>query len=135
MIGASPDGLNGDGDIILEVKCPIVLEEIHPGMIQQLTPNQRKNYCLTINSQNQFELKKSHAYYYQVQCQLFVTGRKLAHFIVQSPLGCIIVPVLYDHDFAIEIAENVKKNYVSEFVPEFIEQRVPRKLKRFTMQQ
>jgi hypothetical protein len=79
FLGASPDGLwNG---CVVEVKCPFVMQKLHPTEIEKLLPNQRRNFFCDKKNDNLF-LKKSHKYHYQVQLQLFVTGLKLAKFIV-----------------------------------------------------
>jgi hypothetical protein len=79
FLGASPDGLwNG---CVVEVKCPFVMQKLHPTQIEKLLPNQRRNFFCNKKT-DKLCLKKSHKYYYQVQLQLFVTGLKLAKFIV-----------------------------------------------------
>jgi hypothetical protein len=79
FLGASPDGLwNG---CVVEVKCPFVMQKLHPTEIEKLLPTQRRNFFCD-KKNDKLWLKKSHKYYYQVQLQLFVTGFKLAKFIV-----------------------------------------------------
>ena len=47
-LGCSPDGILATDEKItgfLEIKCPFVLENIHPSDIQELNPKQRYGLC------------------------------------------------------------------------------------------
>jgi hypothetical protein len=79
FLGASPDGLwKGH---VLEVKCPYILREHHPLDIEKLTPGQRNAFCCQ-KVNGALKLKHSHKYFWQIQCQLFVTGATMAKFII-----------------------------------------------------
>lgn len=68
--GTSPDRYVGD-DGLLEIKCPYI------------TSNHIKNVA-RLNNQLDF-LKLNEQYYYQVQHQMYVTGRKWCDFISFDP--------------------------------------------------
>ena len=78
--GTSPDGLvtcSCCGDGCLEIKCPYTLKDDNSQM--------KDISWLVLKDQGIYELKNSHPYYFQVQCQLFLTGRRYCDFVVWSP--------------------------------------------------
>jgi len=79
IIGASPDGMircNCCGDGVLELKCPLCLAE---------TDDFASLKYLQENNTSNFELKEKHPYFYQVQTQMFCTGKGYADFFIWSP--------------------------------------------------
>jgi hypothetical protein len=68
-------------DCVIEAKCPFIMQFLHPLEIEKLQTSQKRSFCCT-KVDGSLKLKKSHKYYYQVQTQLFVTGTKLAKFII-----------------------------------------------------
>jgi hypothetical protein len=78
--GAAADA-PGMSDCVIEVKCPFIMQYLHPLEIEKLQTSQKRAFCCTKVNGN-LKLKTSHKYYYQVQTQLFVTGSKLAKFII-----------------------------------------------------
>jgi hypothetical protein len=79
FLGASPDGLWKG--CVIEVKCPFILRDYHPVDIEKLSPSQQRTFCCE-KVNGTLRLKKSHKYFWQVQCQLFVTGATEAKFII-----------------------------------------------------
>ena len=79
FIGASPDGwveclCCGKG--LVEIKCPLCLEG-------KKIENMGSNFCLGKNAGDVVStLKRDHAYYYQVQVQMHVSGRRYCDFVV-----------------------------------------------------
>ena len=66
-LGAFPDGLvecKCCGKGVLEVKCPFCHKE-------NLPKDDETGFCM-VKSDGMWSLKRSHAYYYQVQLQLYV---------------------------------------------------------------
>ena len=80
-LGASPDGKvcdNGETGL-LEVKCPFSARNMT--IKEAVSPNSGlRNFFLTCDGDN-FSLKKSHPYWYQVQGQLLVSGAKFCDFV------------------------------------------------------
>ena len=79
-IGASPDGIinctcHGKG--VLEIKCPFC----HHETSIQTAATEDSKFCLKL-SDGKLHLDQSHAYYYQVQTQLFVCNLDYADFCV-----------------------------------------------------
>jgi hypothetical protein len=78
FIGASPDAIQDD--LVIEIKCPFTLRKVLPTNLEILTPAQRgAHFNEKVNGV--MKLKRSHKYFVQVQCQLFVTGCKMARFV------------------------------------------------------
>lgn len=78
FIAASPDRLVTDGkeEGLLEVKCPITKK----GMTPEAACQDKKFCCEMVNGE--VTLKTTHAYYYQVQGQMAVTGHTWCDFVV-----------------------------------------------------
>ena len=79
FIGASPDGVvdcSCHGKGVLEIKYPFC----HCNSTIQSAATDRK-FCLQ-QSGERLRLDKNHAYYYQIQTQLFVCGVEHADFCV-----------------------------------------------------
>ena len=92
FLAASPDGLIGD-DKLLEVK------KIHPkdneGLLEALV---RRRICKK-NGKGRLILNPTHSYYYQVQQQLFCSGRKVEDFVASDGDSMYIDTVKYDEAF------------------------------------
>lgn len=73
FVGASPDGYvscSCCGTGIIEIKCPFC-----KGISVNEATNQT-GFCLEKDEAGTLRLKRDHAYYYQVQMQLFVTNKQ-----------------------------------------------------------
>jgi hypothetical protein len=79
FIGASPDGFWKG--CVIEVKCPYILCNKEPWDLEGLTAQQKRNLCVEKVDGN-LKLKRRHKYFWQIQCQMFVTGTTKAKFIV-----------------------------------------------------
>ena len=80
-IGATPDGIVSCtccGRGVLEIKCPYC----HKGEDIEYAAAQDKKFCLRPSSDGPLHLHKAHAYFYQVQSQLFVCGVEYCDFCV-----------------------------------------------------
>ena len=92
FLAASPDGLIGD-DKLVEVK------KVHPkdneGLLESLV---RRRICKK-NGKGQLILNPTHSYYYQVQQQLFCSGRKVEDFVASDGDSMYIDTVKYDEAF------------------------------------
>ena len=80
-IGASPDGKVKCSCCtigVVEIKCPFC----HRNDTINDSVTQDKKFCLNENTDGTLTLDRSHAYYYQVQTQIFVCGVEYADFVV-----------------------------------------------------
>lgn len=96
FLGASPDAMVSCaccGNGCLEVKCPYLLKNLEMGQYLDL-----KTSPLTCEA-GEVSLKRSHAYYYQVQVQLKVTDSKYCDFVIWSPKGFFHERIFPDENF------------------------------------
>ena len=80
-LGASPDGVvecDCCGRGVIEIKCPFSCRERSFSKASEDSPS----FCLGTNEDGQFQLKKNHAYYYQVQLQMKLCDLNYADFII-----------------------------------------------------
>ena len=98
QLGCSPDGLVCDpsaGYGLLEVKCLKLLQDFSPSELLQAAKSGNipsrtlQSACFRIVN-NQLVLRTSHAYYYQVQYQLGVSGFKWCDFVFVVTEGASI---------------------------------------------
>ena len=78
FLGATPDGSVSCaccGMGVVEIKCPYC----HRGETVE-TASQDKKFCLIKNSDGKLALDHTHAYYYQIQTQLFVANVEYCDF-------------------------------------------------------
>lgn len=105
ILGASPDGIVqcdccGMGSI--EVKCPYRLKD---GMLMNEFVK-LKNCFLYEDSKGNFNLKKKHDYYFQIQLQMFVSETKYCDFIVWSKRYLSVERIFINEQF---LDENLAK--------------------------
>ncbi|KAM4537015.1 uncharacterized protein PAE49_021422 [Odontesthes bonariensis] len=100
FLGASPDGLVSCaccGDGLLEIKCPFSGKDVG---LQAAAEN--RGFCLQL-SNGAYNLQRDHGYYYQVQAQLFVTGKQHCDFVVwctkEGNQELFIERIAADHQF------------------------------------
>lgn len=94
--GASPDAVvscDCCGKGCVELKCPFILSKDNKSHTDM--------YWLQCDHRGvPVDLDKDHEYYYQVQCQLFVTNYSYCDFVVWSPFLPLVVLRIYpDKDF------------------------------------
>ena len=78
ILGASPDGFVGPS-ALLEVKCPYSQRNSTIAEAVEVP-----SFCLFVEEQG-YALKKTHAYWHQVQGQLHQTDRDLSYFVGTTP--------------------------------------------------
>ncbi|XP_064472852.1 uncharacterized protein LOC135387680 [Ornithodoros turicata] len=127
FLGASPDRLVKDGNEVgqLEVKCPAS----KAGQTVQHACTD-KAFCAELANGNVC-LKRSHAYYYQVQGQLGVTGKPWCDFVICTNHPelhhCLSVERIYfDKDFWKEMCEGLLYFYRFAVIPELLTRRIRR---------
>lgn len=116
FLGASPDGLvdcECCSSGVLEVKCPYSCR----GSDVDVAVEDRK-FCLGKEEDGQYFLKKDHAYYYQVQLQIFLCSAKYCDFIVYTGNAPTVVRVQPDEEFMTSNLEAVTKFFKLCVLPE-----------------
>jgi hypothetical protein len=124
-LGASPDGLVYcahcvDKAGVLEIKCPYKFREKTP-----LDAAKEKSFCSEIVD-GSLKLKRNHAYYYQVQGQMAICGRKWCDFFIWTLKGSSVERIQFDEDLWILSLQKLYTFYVTAIVPELFTERVKR---------
>ena len=122
-LGATPEGLIDDGAII-EVKCP----ESAASLSSEEAVSAKKLQYLKLEN-NELKLKRTHRYYYQVQGQLNITGRKYCIFAVWTPKGLFCERIERCEEFWQNMEPKLTKFYVNCILPEIIDPRFTRNMK------
>ena len=120
-IAASPDGIVTEADTgkrlgLLEVKCPYK----HRNRTVREACKDR-DFCLELNGDS-YALKRDHAYFTQVQCQLAATGLQHADFVVHTNKETAMAPVEFDAKFWGETVPKLEKFYTEAVVPHLEQQ-------------
>ena len=104
-LAACPDGLIGE-DTVLEIKCPFAARDrpINPTTVPFLE-----------DTDGVLCLKNKHDYFFQVQGQMFVTGRSLCKFVVFTKVDMKVLLVKADKTFQENMMSKLDKFY-SDFV-------------------
>ena len=112
-IGASPDGIGSCdccGEFLIEIKCPYCKRD------SEISDSID---CLqTVN--NNLELRRTHQYYYQVQCQLLVTMKEFCDFVVWTNEDMLIERVVRDTTLCEEITRKCEEFFKAAILPELI---------------
>ena len=112
MLGASPDGLIAE-DYVLEMKCQFSQRE------EPLKDSLRKKaFCLERSGSTYF-LKKNHAYWHQVQGQMYVTKRNNCYFLVWTKSWSVVVDVKKDASWEGNIAK-LREFYFENVLPKIL---------------
>jgi len=144
FLGASPDGLvvtSPDDRVagVLEIKCLKIMKDISiADLIQKIETCAISRKIL---SQQCFELrdgklilKECHAYFYQIQLQMFATGLPFCDFVLHTPHGPpSIQRIVQNIHFQTALVNNLTAFWKKVFIPEYFEMRVPRRLVPFIL--
>ena len=135
-IACSPDGLVGD-DGLLEIKSLKIfndntVDQVVNDTDRVLVPKDNLKRQRFAIKENECNLKESHDYYYQIQCQLLVTERKFCDFVLYAKDGPISVQSIYGNQHLIsDMVLRFSALWKRVIAPEIIEMRVPRDLNPF----
>lgn len=115
-LGASPDGFIGDNDIV-EVKCPYKYQE--SSLLEGIKSS--KDYIIVSDEEGNITIDRKHIYFFQIQGQLSLTGRKDAHLVIWTPKEIMIVTI-EAKDFN-EHLKVLKKFYWEHYIPFLLEEK------------
>ncbi|XP_061177648.1 uncharacterized protein LOC133186407 [Saccostrea echinata] len=111
FLGATPDGIVCDGGVsgIIEIKCPYTARDLTIEESLSLP-----NFCL-LETDGKISLKKSHAFYFQIQGQPLVTGVTFCDFILFTRKELHVERIHPDVDFMKELGSNLSEIYFHYF--------------------
>ena len=118
-LGASPDGILEcsccETIFVIESKCRIKATKMP---LTELAISD-DSFCMEYVI-GEYILKKDHAYYYQVQLQMFSTQAKACYFLVYSKEASLCQAILFDEVFFAEKVP-VAKNFIGyTILPELL---------------
>lgn len=117
-LGATPDGcISCDccGFGVLEIKCPFSCTDK-----SFLEASDDTTFCLGHADDGTFFLKKSHAYFYQVQAQIHLCDADYCDFVVWSQDELTILRIQPDIVFFADVIEKVTKFFKYGVLPELL---------------
>nr|CAH7766325.1 unnamed protein product [Callosobruchus chinensis] len=111
-LGASPDGLIGDSDIV-EVKCPYKYRDV--SLLDSIKSS--KDYIIVSDEEGNITINREHEYFLQIQGQLALTKRKNAHLVIWTPKEVIIVNIpAEDFDEQIKVLRSFYLDHYIHFL-------------------
>lgn len=111
-LGATPDRLLFNNSLI-EVKCPYTNR--FKKIDEKTVPYLERDFS------NNLRLKKSHPYFYQVQGQMYATGRKVCEFVVWTFVDMCVIPIKRNEAFITSMLEKLDYFYYNYLKPALIE--------------
>ena len=112
FLAATPDGfVNCDccGRGVIEIKCPYKHRDSSVA-----AATQAKDFCLD----ERMALKKDHAYYTQVQMQIYICQVEYADFVVWTVKECAVCRVMRDNDFITSMVSKTSTFWRYAVLPE-----------------
>ncbi|XP_056008508.1 uncharacterized protein LOC130051168 [Ostrea edulis] len=124
-LGTSPDGLLHcphckESCGTLEIKCPYKYRTLSPSE----AASQKDFFCELLDGK--VTLKRNHNYYYQIQGQLAISGRKWCDFVVWTLIDHSVERIYYHDLFWNEVVIKLEKFYKYAVIPELFSSRVRR---------
>ena len=124
FVGASPDAISlcaCCGQKILEIKCPYCVRDGLPISGEM----DRRDFCMSYDQR--WNLKKDHAYYFQVQAQLNVWGLEEGVFVLWTNQDIVTEHIRRDTVFFQEQLESVRHFFITGVLPELVGKWLSRK--------
>lgn len=113
-LAATPDGVltTADSTLLVEIKCPYTARSL---TIAEAVA-QLKSFCLH-EQDGTVKLKRSHAYYYQVQTQMYVCNVSTCMFAVWTPKELFMEKIELDVQFMNLALPKLKAFYFDRLLP------------------
>ena len=130
-MAASPDGLvldcseTDDPCGLLEIKCPARGEKT--SLVDLCTKPEHKPSAFFLRYvDGKFYLKTTHKYYYQIQGQLYITGRPWCDFVVWTPSYTSVERIWFDTTlWSQKMYPRLREFYMNSLLPELTSPRHP----------
>ena len=121
FIGASPDGYvscSCCGTGVIEIKCPFSAKDLSISEAVQSVGH----FCLEQDSQGKIKVKRDHAYFHQVQMQLFVTKCDYCDFILWTKKddSLCVERITFDSEFFQKELELARTFFIKCIIPELL---------------
>ena len=129
-LAALPDGLVMDPVTsppqgFLEIKCLYAADQKGYDPLRACEEMGRNSqFCCTKDDKGQLSLKANHAYYYQIQGQMAITGRHWCDFVVMSAGEIATQRILFNQTFWNDCFIKLRHFYFTFVSPEILRRRV-----------
>jgi hypothetical protein len=118
-LAATPDGVVNDFSDEIQPLGIIEIKNPHSIRSQTLTEaSLNKTFCLQKTDEGSLTLKTRHDYYYQVQTQLYCTGRQWCDFIVRTDKSLHIQRIYPDKTWQERNLPTLRNFYFTALLPE-----------------
>ena len=113
-LGASPDGIvqSDSSGYIIEIKCPYKWR--NSSIIDAC---RSKDFCCSLDENDQIKLKTHHRYYTQIQGQLGICQYKMCHLILYTLKDLKVIEIPFDEIFWLSLLEKLKSFYKNSVIP------------------
>ena len=113
FLGASPDGIVHNEDSVIEVKCPFA------GKDSMIRPGKNFGFLEFVDQdQEQYRLKRTHPYYYQVMGEMKLSKRNKCYFIVFTLKDLFYEEINLDEEFfTSNMLPALKEFYYQYYLP------------------
>lgn len=117
-LAASPDGIlvSKEGSFVIEIKCPFK----YRNSTLDVAVSDPTFPLIYDDDSNEYVFKKNHAYYYQIQLQMLVTGHHSGFFVVFTCLDMIYVRVDYDEELFVKSLPRAYEFWRVVIIPELM---------------
>ena len=85
----------------------------------QVSTNSR-DFCLQVDEDGSWKLNTKHAYYYQVQAQIKLTGAHYCDFVIWSPTKFVVLHINPDIQFISQAIDKVTNFFKLGILPELV---------------
>ena len=135
-LGASGDRIiknhryHGENPGVLEIKCPFSVDKVQ---VTQRTPadiaKEHKSFFLEYDVGGRLRLKRTSAYYFQVQGEMAIKKCTWAHFVVWTECDVFIEEILFDENqWNTVILPKLQSFYIQVLVPEILTRKIQQSL-------
>ena len=115
-LGCSPDAKVVTGDLygIAECKCPEQCK--HSDLFDAAASNASDKFILHVKDAK-LHLQETHCAYYQIQCQLALTGSEFCDLVVYTFKSISIVRITFNEQFWRKVTDEIGPKYFKYILP------------------
>ena len=119
-LGATPDGMMTcsccTGSYVIEIKCPFKCSKNTTVELAKTDPE----FCMEFTAEGRYQLKRTHAYFYQVQLQMLLTNSSSCYFYVHGNSVSLCELVHIDIPFLEREVDKARKFFIFGILPELL---------------
>ncbi len=120
VLGCSADGLVYEASSgeqgVLEIKCPFSAADAP--LLEVAAKS--SHFCAKPTANGELVLKKSHAYYYQIQGNMAILGLKWCDFVLWSPADIFVERIAFDKKLWFDMERKLMHFFCHWLLPELL---------------